>query len=552
MIVLNITILFYHPSKLGKIMSNVFKILIFISLNLIFTGVYSQVFVVTSINDKPDTNIGDGFCDANVTRSGVMECTLRAAIQESNMASMPATIEFNIQSGCVDDVCTITIDRVMFGNLPDIINTVSIDGSTQPGNFAVCTSQIELRPKYGIVVQGDGVDIGLRLEDGSDNSVIKGLNVRNFFNNIAIVRSNNNQVQCNYIGTDETGRFSSGNNPANGVIVICDSSNNIIGGENLADGNLISAQQSDGVQFFSGVDCGANGNSPFNNAVLGNYIGTNNIANSELENEFSGISFFGNGAIVDNFIGVLQDGITINGNIIGGNDSGIYIDDETSGTLIYGNYIGTNRQGVANLGNDFGGVDIISGSNNIVGGINLEQQNVIANNSEGVFVSGGPTTENNQIRGNSFYNNASQSIDIIENGGINPDGLNINDTDDADIGTNKLMNHPDMVSVILNTNTVPDSVDVEFMIDATIVNATYPLTIDAYFSQNSENAQGRFYLGSVQYLVPQSLVTENFLLPMGMSDGNLLLTTTDNENNTSEMSIMAITNPDLIFKNGFD
>lgn len=503
---------------------------------LVLVSVFSangQTFVVNSESDIVDNNTADGICDTGNVIDGNPECTLRAAIQEVNQAVTPAIINFDI-SGCTDDICTITIDRVNNGNLPDIVKQVIIDGSSQPNNSTVCTNSIETRDDYKIVIQGDGLDIGLRLEDGSDNSIIRGLNISNFFNNVVIAQSDSNVIECNFIGTDPSGMTSSGNNAANGVIFVCDSTNNIIGGVDAEDGNLIAGHNVDGVQFFSGF-CTPETTRPFDNAVLGNYIGTNKLATTTLNNTFGGISFFGAGGVHDNYIGTLQDGTTINGNIIGGSESGIFIDEGSSGITILGNYIGTDKTGSIDLGNEFGGIDIISGNENDIGSATSGQGNNIAFNSVGVFVSGGPTSINNRIRGNGFHDNLNQSIDIIVDGGSDPDGFNTNDSDDMDVGANNLMNHPDIISVTLNDTNDFAAVDVNFMVDATTANPSYPITIDAYFSEDADTKQGRFYLGSKTYITPQSLATESFTLPVGLSLGHLLLSATDDNGNTSEL-----------------
>ena len=53
--------------------------------------------VVNSTGDDVDLNSGDGICDTgNDLAGGVAECTLRAAIAESNASALVDTIHFNI------------------------------------------------------------------------------------------------------------------------------------------------------------------------------------------------------------------------------------------------------------------------------------------------------------------------------------------------------------------------------------------------------------------------------------------------------------------------
>ncbi len=508
------------------------------------------VITVNSIIDDADAQL-DGICDTtSVMRGDDPVCTLRAAIQEANNTNGLTAIHFDIPAGaCPGGVCVIDVDTINNGFIPDIIKPVIIDGTTQSGNEAVCSSPISNRANYGLVIQGDSNDIGLRLEAGSDGSTIKGLNIRNFFNNIAVIDSSNNKIACNFIGTDETGMMSTGGNAANGVILGCDSKGNVIGGLDSNDGNLISGHAVDGVQFFA--DFGCPGSQPLmsSNAVLGNYIGTDKTGQSVIVNIFTGVSFFG-GPAFNNFIGVLQDGTSINGNVIGGSEAGIYIDDGTNNTLVLGNYIGTDATGTADLGNVFGGVDIVNGSNNVVGGLAMGEPNVIANNNDGVFISG-LGSAGNTIRGNSMYNNDLSAIELVIDGMTDPDGQNPNDTDDADAGANLLMNYPEIQGIVFDGNT---SINIDVLVDATGANASYPLTIDVYYDANETGGiQGRQLVASYTYFTPQSIQNDTFNLPSMVTGGYLRLTATDDVGNTSEMSPPTeFGEIDLIFKDGFE
>ncbi len=516
--------------------------------NVVWAGI-GQTLTVNSTFDEPDLII-DGNCNSSTGPEN--RCTLRAAIEEANNLQGITFIHFNINdSGCVNDICTITVDRANLGSLPDIVGIVEIDGSTQPGNATVCSLPPEQRPDYKIVVQGDSIEFGLRLEAGSDSSIIRGLNVRNFTDSIAIVNSSDNRIECNLIGTDETGLLGTGLNTANGIIVGCESNNNILGGPNAANANVIADQDIDGIQYFAGFVCPTETSLPSNNAILGNYIGIAKDGITPLGNIFGGISFYG-GPTFGHYIGTLQDGTTINGNVIGNSKSGIYISDGSNNINIKGNFIGTNRNGVVNFGNVFGGVDILSGSNNIIGGINPGEANTIAYKDRGVFVTGNDSL-NNQIRGNHSINNIAAIIDITQNGSSEPDGLNPNDINDVDTGANNLMNHPDIISAAFVDNLGVISVDVELTVDTSPANAIYPLQIDVYFDGSEAVNQGSLYTDSGAYTLPQTITNFTFSLPDGVEGGHIRLTATDAAGNTSEMSPpFAVGFIDLIFKDGFD
>lgn len=510
------------------------------------------VFVVNSTADASDAVI-DGVCDIAPVRGAAGECTLRAAIEEANQFSGKTIINFNINdAGCVNDVCTIVIDQPNLGALPDIVQKVEIDGSTQPNNTMVCSQPPATRPDYKVVLQGQGIDIGLRLEMGSDGSLIRGLNIRNFFNNIAIINGVANHIECNFIGSDETGLVSTGNNPANGIIFGCESRDNIIGGSTPELGNVIGGHDGDGIQFYAGFVCTPPGSLPSNNSISGNFIGVGKDGVTPLSNQYSGISFFG-GAAFSNYIGTLQDGTTLSGNIIGNSESGVYISDASHNIVIKGNSIGTDPTGTVNHGNLYGGIDIISGNNNVVGGTEPGADNLIAYNSEGVFITG-VNSSGNSVRGNRFENNLTQPIDIVLDGGITPDGINPNDANDADTGANLLMNHPDVIDAEFFDLSGDKVAIISFLVDTTSTNASYPLVVDVYYDEDGRTGgQGAMHVGALSYETPQDNSPELVDLPDHVEGGLLRLTATDSDGNTSEMSAaVQIGFIDLIFANGFD
>ena len=88
----------------------------------------ATTFTVTSISDASDAAPGNGVCD-----NGIGECTLRAAIEESNALAGADTINFNITGAGPHTIAPSA------ASLPAIFGDLTIDGSTQPG--AVQNSQ---------------------------------------------------------------------------------------------------------------------------------------------------------------------------------------------------------------------------------------------------------------------------------------------------------------------------------------------------------------------------------------------------------------------------
>jgi titin len=235
--------------------------------------------------------------------------------------------------------------------------------------------------------------------------------------------ANGNVVEGNFIGTDATGH-SALPNAVSGV-GISSGQNNQVGGTVSGAGNLISGNQTVGVNLFG---------SATNNSVLANTIGTdvsgtvavanstgvninnganhNTVAGNEISgNSTQGIAIFGNGTVTNviqgNAIGTdptatqaVPNGIGIlisqgaagnmvggtnagNGNHISGNlGSGVAIlGNTTENNVLLGNFIGTDVSGSQPLGNLDSGVTIAQGARyNTVGGTDSGAGNVLSGN----------------------------------------------------------------------------------------------------------------------------------------------------------------------------
>ena len=502
-------------------------------------------FTVNSVNDAPDMVL-DGVCDTGNGVGGA-ECTLRAAIQEANSNPGSDAIEFGIP-GCPDDICVIDIVTADGNSLPDIQSPVVIDGASQSGNEGVCTADIPDRPAYRVVLEGGGDDLGMYLASGSDGSVIRGLNLRNFTNAIQVTDSNQNRIECNFIGTDETGMSVGQNSTGTGVLFQCESTGNIVGGTGNGDGNLISGNDTDGVQFL-GADCSPTvGSVPTDNAVLGNFIGVARDGVTPLGNGFAGVSFFGEPGADGNFVGVLPDATTVRGNVIGANGtSGILIDgdpggaDGTDGTVVMGNYLGTDRSGTVDLGNFFGGVDILLGDDNEVGGGNSGMANAIAFNGEGVYIELDAGT-GNRIQRNSIYDNAGLGIELIEGSLLNV-GANPNDPGDTDTGANQLQNWPEIFSAAESA----EQISISYLVDS----ATLPILVE-FFVADADGTEGARFIGTDDYTAAGAAVA---VIPADLVEigDRILATANDADGNTSEFSpsVPAVF-LDRLFRDGFE
>lgn len=168
------------------------------------------------------------------------------------------------------------------------------------------------------------------------------------------------------------------------IVLDHDASQNTIGLYGERQGNVLSGN-------YVGIEIRGEAN-----AVQGNLIGTDASGTEVVPNEAEGI-WIAPGA-TDNLIG---GDFPEARNVISGNGLfGISIDGSgTSGNLVKGNYIGVDITGQEPLGNKYG-ITIQSGAQeNVVGGEETEEANVIAANNTGILVRG-PETQGNTVSGN--------------------------------------------------------------------------------------------------------------------------------------------------------
>ncbi len=282
-----------------------------------------------------------------------------------------------------------------------------------------------------------------------------------------------NEVLGNFIGLQLSGATNRPN--GNDGILITGSHSNVIGGTIAGSRNYISGNNSQGLEISG---------SSTNNAVLGNYVGTDVSGTLDLGNTADGILI---SAASFNRIGGVGAGNLISGN----NGDGVQISSTSVGNELFGNIIGADVTGLGGRANNGSGVNIAAGSTNTVGGVAAGAGNLIAfNGADGVVVSGATTT-NNAVRGNSIFSNGTTTAELgIELSGSN--GVNANDAGDTDTGANRLQNFP-----LLSTAT--NSLSGTEIWGA--LNSTASTTFDLDFYSNvacdtAGHGEGQVYLGS--------------------------------------------------------
>ncbi|MEM8994668.1 MAG: hypothetical protein AAGF23_07730, partial [Acidobacteriota bacterium] len=274
---------------------------------LVFAAASAEAQRIVTSTADPGT-AGDGLC------------TLREAFGNGGGGDCPGSrseIHFNIP-GTGPHV-------IRLNSSLDLSFTVTFDGSTQPGSEDVCTRPIPERPAYQIIIDGGGsVNTGFSSGNpGADGSTIRGLNIRNFTRSgIELQLLANVTVECNFIGTDETGTLDAGNGTY-GVILTGRAAGNRVGGTDPGQGNLISGNGTNGIQFGTTED----------SFIEGNYIGTDKSGTSPIPNG-NGIEL--RSGAVRNFIGGTAAGA---GNIIAFNQGRgiVTVDSSVSGFTALGN-----------------------------------------------------------------------------------------------------------------------------------------------------------------------------------------------------------------------
>ena len=370
-------------------------------------------FVVQVQSNIGDNNLADDNCDVDPGSEGD-QCTLRAAIQESNDEPGPDAIHFNLSG---------LIAVIVSAPLPSITETVVIDGTTQPN----CPDPPCVTLDGISTTNEDGLDIE------ADNVTIRGLAIYQFdLHGIHIhPGADGNTIAGNHLGTDAAGMTDLGNGGAG--VLISNSSNNVIGGNSDDDRNVISGNLT-GVNIQVVTAGGGN-------VVPGNYIGVGADGQTALPNS--------SGVVVRNIIsggrvlpgssstgvvpaGILEPNVIGPDNVISGNvNNGVCI-CEANGVVVIGNRIGTDANGQTAVPNGLYGIDT-RGNDNAIGGATQASRNIISGNGQnGIHVMPVDQADavGNVISGNYIGTNAA-GTGAIPNGQT---GVQLQNTEDTVVG----------------------------------------------------------------------------------------------------------------------
>jgi hypothetical protein len=485
--------------------------------------------------------------------------SLRQAIVDSN-ANDPAesdTIGFNIP-GPGPHVITPT------SGLPGIFSrNITIDGYTQPGSSPNTRTPAQggLDSVIRIVLSGanfGNVGNGLTFGDLSSTPLagtrtVRGIALNRFerqiriefndpFNTVALL-----VVEGCYFGTDATG-VAVPPLGLNGSIGVDTSIPVRIGGLSPAQRNLFAGPT--GNTGNSGI--GMRFTATASGVVQGNLIGTTRDGTAR-QGYNLGVWVQTKTSTADLLIGGTDPDAR---NLISGNvGTGILLENFGSilvdRVIIEGNWIGTDITGALPLPNGsspglHAGIQRIqnfAGATRIrIGGAAPGAANRIAfNTGRGIIATGAGGASNAgtlEIGDNEIIGNAGIAFD-------NTDGPRANDMDDADAGTNRMQNHPDLLGA---TRPAMGALEVSFRVDTAVANATYPLRVDFYRADSSGGPFG--LIGSANIAAVDAQTNRSITMTPAIGVGFLTAIVTDAAGNSSEYADVLDIN--RIFNDGFE
>ena len=442
----------------------------------------------------------------------------------ANVSPGPDTIVFNI-AGTGPFVIPVVAQLPVLTDQAGVL----IDGLSQPGTWPGANPP----STANLLIVIDGMNAGAAhgIHVYSSNNTIQGLVIQNFQQDGIRIQARpdvtqNNNVYCNFVGTDQTGTLDLGNGWNQqglwaGIYIICTPGTLGVAINNVVQGNLSSGNYAEGI----GIASCPPGDVSFN-AVLFNYVGTDVAGAVDLGNDHDGV-YIGEGAhdnVVDN-------------NLISGNDfEGVCIvgyAEAVPPVYIYANAVTNNIIGLdvalAPLPNTRDGVSIGVYGTWYQGGFatdNIIATNTIAHNGRnGVLVwesdSNMINADRNSITQNSIYNNNLLGIDLDD------DGVTPNDGGDPDFRANEDLNFPVITSAVYISGQTAIAGTLDIDTDPT------QATIEIFRASPDPTGYGE---GQVFINLTNPIASGNWSITVtGLNIGDYITaTTTDMNFNTSE------------------
>ncbi len=380
-----------------------------------------------TVTTTADDNLPDG------------RTSLREAIEYANRNPGPDVIDFKLGRNWYTETHTCFLNKP----LPDITEAVTIDGYSVSGSKpGTDTTPATL---YLVLQGASNSQVSHALRITGNDSVVRGLNIRDFGTGVIIDGGQNNRIEGCFIGTNVLGTVAA--SAGTGIVIQNGAKSNVIGGKTLGTArNIISGNSSHGVLIRgTGTD---------GNLVQGNIIGLDARGLEVLGNGECGVVIEGRAR--GNQIGGISGSVGAR-NIIAGNKlHGIWLSGALE-TKIQGNLIGIRNFSLPmfGFGNMWDGIALTHGAVlNQIGGAESGAQNYVAHNLRrgiGIYSYGTLPSGGNRLQGNLIYNNFQLGIDLVSYPapGENHYGVTPNDHTDTDTGPNNSQNFPVLTSVAI-------------------------------------------------------------------------------------------------------
>lgn len=415
--------------------------------------------------------------------------SLADALVQANAAGEPSVVGFNLP-GTGEQ-------RIWAQNNLTVGANVTVDGCTQPG--ADCSTwPLTLK----IVVYCDDTESGMGFNIEGDGATLRGVVVQDCLSGVQVTSASDVWISSSYFGTDVSGTSSVPNFYS---VKLDEASNALIGTnqdgvEDVQERTLLSGAVSAGLMDSQSVGT----------VVVGNYVGT----------DVSGTLDLGSSVGV---YSVRSSDLKVFDNLISGNEQGIALLHNTGG-LIQGNRVGVSAAGQPLPNSDHGMLLQYSTGGLLVGGADPDEANVVAYNSQGIWMDGDELSVNRLSRNR-----------IFENGdrGIGP--TTANDAGDCDAGVNGMQNAP----AIRTVTSDGAALTVTYRVDSDPACSDYPLTIE-FFRPDSSGEEGETWLYSDQYLEADAQTERTVTFtPATPYDGSdfLVATATDATGRTSGFTV---------------
>jgi parallel beta-helix repeat protein len=470
--------------------------------------------------------------------------SLREAIKNANLNG-GGRITFNIQGGG----CPQTI--FLSSPLDPITTPITIDGTTQPGATVNASPDAFDANLCVALVPNGGVANALKVPSNAPSSVsltVRGVFFGGFSQSIMLLGGLNHLIAGNQFGGTVGGVSFSGSY-LNAIAIGGNAVGSlIIGGDNAVDRNVIvgaNGPTGDGINIQSNVSgC----------QIVNNLIGIDNDGVTPHPNTY-GINITGGGCdLRANRVGnSTYNGIWVqgDGNVVEQNVVGVAVDGSPA------------PNGSQSGGTAFGYGINVSGSNNTIGvdkanGFDgqFHANDVRFNAQGGIAVIDG---SGNVVRGNVVSSNgigADGSAMDIDLGG---DGITGNLVPNPGTGPNGLQNHPELISLkFIGNPPKPGDTSVPGEVDGIVYGSPGAYKVDIYFAQTGCESDGRghaeSYIASQDVTIPAGATSKTFAvlatIPVYAPLHTLVANQTDAAGNSSELG-SCLAN-DTIFKNGAD